>query len=172
MRIRTRPKSSPRKRAATGQRDTSKPAHLNWVGFQLLQNLFPLSDGEFADKLANFAPLLSVRRKIHACRSLQNRHAKYELRAHRLRCSGIRLEIFDGKDGSQPLYAAQVALRVHREAKGKNHASPRGLRTRRQRPRRAPSRAVFPRPAATNERPERAAASSLRALADLVVNVL
>ena len=32
---------------------------------------------------------------------------------------GIQLEVFDGKDGSQLLYAAQVALSVHRETKGK-----------------------------------------------------
>lgn len=31
---------------------------------------------------------------------------------------GIQLEVFDGRDGSQLLYAAQVALSVHRE-KGK-----------------------------------------------------
>jgi hypothetical protein len=28
---------------------------------------------------------------------------------------GIQLEVFDGRDGSQLLYAAQVALSVHRE---------------------------------------------------------
>jgi len=32
---------------------------------------------------------------------------------------GIRLEVFDGKDGSQLLYAAQVAMSIHRE-KGKS----------------------------------------------------
>ena len=32
---------------------------------------------------------------------------------------GIQLEVFDGKDGSQLPYAAQVALSVHREAKRK-----------------------------------------------------
>lgn len=31
---------------------------------------------------------------------------------------GIQLEVFDGRDGSQMLYAAQVAISIHRE-KGK-----------------------------------------------------
>ncbi len=35
---------------------------------------------------------------------------------------GIRLEVFDGRDGSQLLYAAQVAMSVWKEAdKKKNH---------------------------------------------------
>lgn len=32
---------------------------------------------------------------------------------------GIQLEVFDGRDGSQMLYAAQVAISIHRE-KGKS----------------------------------------------------
>lgn len=51
----------------------------------------------------------------HGFGLLQARHAPHGLskrhpRRHRLHRPGIALEVFDGRDGSQLLYAAQVAM--------------------------------------------------------------